>query len=137
MYDTDVAEGCDAKRDEKKEEHHAEKKGRPGWCGREHVLLQYIKTCGNLIFRNYKGQICGHQRVENSQDQSPHEDATDDCSGLPLPGLPEVHGLDYAKVAVNADSHHGQDGAIHVGVEDQGHETIWGYNKEEKKIRKG
>lgn len=42
-----------------------------------------------------------------------------------------MHGLDYAKVAVNADSHHGQDGAIHVGVEDQGHETIWGYNKEE------
>lgn len=76
--------------------------------------------------------------MEYSQDQAPHEDAADDRCGRLLPGLPEAHRLDYAKVAVNADSHHGQDGAIHVGVEDQGHEAIWGYKKEEcGKIRIG
>lgn len=119
-YDTDIAEHCDTEREEEEEEHHTEDKGRPGCGGREHIFLQHVKACGDPKCRNIKGQICGHQRVQYSQDQCPHHEAADDSRGLLLPGLSELHGFDYAKVAANSNSHHGQDGAVHVGVEDKG-----------------
>lgn len=126
-YDTDIAECRDTERKEEEDEHHAEEKGRPGWHGREHLFLQHVKACGNPEFRNVKGQVCGHQRVQNAQDQTPHEEAADHSDGLPLPGLPEQHGPYDAQVAVNSDGHHGQDGAVHIGVEDEGQDTACGY----------
>lgn len=122
-YDTDIAECCDTERDEEENEHHAEEKDCPGCHGWEHVFLQYVKACGNPEFRNVKGQVCGHQRVQNGQDQSPHEEAADDSDGLRPLGPPEQHGPDDAQIAVDSDGHHGQDGAVHVGVEDEGQEA--------------
>lgn len=122
MYDTDIAEDRDAERKEKKEE-HAEKEGRPGKHGWEHVFLQHVKACGNPEFGDVKGQVCGHQWPQNAQDDTPHEEATEDGDGLSLPGLSEQHGPDYAQVAVNTDGHHGQDGTVHIGVEDEGQDT--------------
>lgn len=133
-YDTDIAECGDKERDEEEDEHHAEEKGCPGCLGWEHISLQDVKACGNLKIRNVKGQVCGHQRIQNAQDQTPHEEAADNRNGLPLLGLPEQHGPDDAQVAVNSDSHHGQDGAVHVGVEDEGQEAIGGNIKEERFI---
>lgn len=131
MYDTDIAEYCDTKREEEEDEHHAEEEGRPGRCGRQHVLLQHVKACDNLQFRNVKGQVCGHQWVKNAQHQTPHEKAADDSNGLPLHGLSEQHGPDNAQVAVYTNGHHGQDGTIHIGVEDKGQETVGGYIEKE------
>lgn len=45
--------------------------------------------------------------------------------------MSEHHGSDDAQVSLNADGHHGQDGAVHVCVEDQGQETVGGYKEEE------
>lgn len=118
--DADIAECRDAEREEEKDKHHAEKKGGPGQLVREHVFLQHVKACGNPEFRNVKGQICGHQRVQNSQDQSPHDETAEDSDALPLTGPSELHGPDDAKVAINSDGHHGQNGTVHICVEDEG-----------------
>lgn len=123
MYDTDITEYRDTEREEEEDKHHAEEEGHPGKQGREHVFLKHVKACGNPQFRNVIGQVCGHQRVQNAQYHSPHEEAADDSDGLPPPGLSEQHGPDDAKVAVNTNGHHGQDGTIHIGVEDKGKET--------------
>lgn len=130
-YDSDVAKYCDTEREEEEEEHHAEEEGRPGCLVRKHVFLQHVEACGNVKFRNIKGQVRGHQRVQDTQDHTPHEEAADDSHGLPLPDLSEQHGPDDAQVAVDSDGHHGQDGAVHVGVEDECQETIGGDMEEE------
>lgn len=131
--DTDIAECCDTEREEEENEHHAEEKGCPGCRGREHVFLQHVKACGNPEFREFEGQVCGHQWVQNAQDQTPHEEATYDGHGLLLPDLPEQHGPDDAEVAVDSDGHHGQDGAVHIGVEDEGQGTVDGDKKQSVK----
>lgn len=119
-YDTDVAECRDTERKEEEDEHHAEEKGSPGCLGREHVFLQHVKTCGNPKFGNLKGQVRGHQWVQDTQHQPPHEEAANHSDGLLLPDLLEHHRPDNSKVAVNPNGHHGQDGAVHIGVEDEG-----------------
>ena len=135
-YDTDVAESCDTER-EKEEAEDAEDEDSPGQRGREHVFLQHIEARGDPEFRNFVGQVCGHHRPQHTQDQSPHEEATDDRDGLLLPGLSEQHGPDYAQVAVDADGHHGQDRAVHIGVEDDGQDTVGGHIEEEGLIHAG
>ncbi len=130
-YDTDIAECRDAEREEEEDEDHAEEKRRPGWQRRQHVFLQHVKACRNPKFRKLKGQVCRHQRVQNAQDQTPHEEAADDSDGFPPRGLPEQQWPDDAQVAVNSDGHHGQDGTVHIGVEDEGQETVDGYIEEE------
>lgn len=122
-YDTDIAECCDTERKEEEDEHHAEEKSHPGIQIREHVFLQHVEACGNPKLRDVKGQVCGHQWEQSTQDQTPHEEAADDSNGLLLPGLSEQHGPDDAQVAVNSDGHHGQNGTVHIGVEDNGQQT--------------
>jgi len=130
-YDADVAEGRDAEGEEEEHEHHAEEEGRPGRLGREHVFLQHVEARGDPQFGNVKGQVRGHQRPQDAQDHAPHEEAAEDGDGLLDPGLPELHGPDDAQVAVDSDGHHGQNGAVHVGVEDNGHDSVGGYGEEE------
>lgn len=122
-YNTNIAECGDNERQQEEEENHAEEEGCPVWQGWEHFPLEYIKACGNPKFRNVKGQVCGHQRVQSAQDAAPHNEADDESNWLPLPGLSELQGPDYTEVTVNSDDHHGQDGTVHIGVEDKGQET--------------
>lgn len=123
-YDTDVAECCDTEGEEEKDKHHAEEEGRPGCQGRQHVFLQHVEARGNPKFRNVKGQVCGHEGGQDGQDQAPHQEAADDGDGLSLSGLFEAQGLDDAQVAVDADGHHCQNRAVHVGEENEGQETV-------------
>lgn len=119
-YDTDVAERRDTEREEEEHEHQGEEESRPGRHGRKHVPLQHVEARGDAEFGNVEGQVRGHQRVQHAQNQPPHDEAADNSNGLVLPCLSEEHGFDDAQVAVDADGHHGQDGTVHVGVEDEG-----------------
>lgn len=107
VYDTDIAECCDTEREEEEDEHQGEEEGCPGWHGRKHVFFQHVKACGDPEFRNVKGQVCGHQRVQHAQNQTPHNEAADDSNELFSPGLSEQHRSDNAQIAVNTDGHHG------------------------------
>lgn len=121
--DVDVAECRDTEGEEKKDENHAEEEGCPRRHGREHVFLQHVKACGDPEFRDVKGQVCGHQRVEDAQHQTPHQEAAEDRKELALSGLSEQHGPDDAQVAINTDGHHRQDRTVHVGVESEGQDA--------------
>lgn len=61
--DTDIAKGCDTEREEEEQDHHAEDEQHPGLQCRQHVFLQHIKASCNPEVLDFKGQVCGHERV--------------------------------------------------------------------------
>lgn len=68
-------------------------------------------------------QVCCHQWIQSAQDQTPHDEAADKSDQSLLPDPPEQHGPDNAQIAVDTDGHHCKDGAVHIGVENEGQET--------------
>lgn len=128
-YDANITEYCDTEGEEEQNKHKTEKKDCPSCHGWEHGFLQHVKACGDAKIRNVIGQVCGHQWVQNGQHQTPHQEAARDCDRLSPPVLSERHGLDDAQVAINSNGHHGQDGTVHVRVENQGQEAIGRYTQ--------
>lgn len=120
VYDTDIAEHRDTERQQEENEHHAEQESYPGRHRREHVFLQHVKASDDAELWDFIGQVRGHERVQDTQDYTPHQKAADDSKWLSPFVLSEYHGLDNSQVAVNADGHHRQDRTVHVGVENQG-----------------
>lgn len=133
-YDTDIAECCDTEREEEEDECQGEEEGCPGKHRWKHVFFQHVKACGDPEFGDVKGQVCGHQWVQHTQNQTPHEEAADDSNNLFILDISKHHGSDNAQVAVNTDGHHGQDGTVHVGVEDEGQETVGGNTENSMKM---
>uniref|UniRef100_A0A4W3J9D5 Uncharacterized protein n=1 Tax=Callorhinchus milii TaxID=7868 RepID=A0A4W3J9D5_CALMI len=79
-------------------------------------LLEYVKAGGDVQVVDLVGQVGELQRQKDNQDEHPHAQA--DPQSKPLPPRVSAHQVHHTQVALHADTRHGHDRAIHVGIED-------------------